>query len=393
MPGASIGSFIRSVRSASRNWSGFQATQTIETAGTRVEADIRRLSRGAISIRYAAYESSWIQLEEVLTGDVEFVGEELCGLQLDSHDAFTWIYDPSRELVISKPGRHLFEPLPGIAALGETDFLQTMARDYLVRDLGEHNRDDRRVRRIALKPKHALRLHLLSTESFPVRKAVVDVDLETLFPLHISLTPSDDAPAAQLLAPNAAIRISYRDVRLLASAEPPTAYDPPADARVFEERPITTEALDDIFPGRLVLDPLEAHGFDVRRAAGNATVSTENDRGFLVLDVPSADASPSNDGPSPHIAITLGNYTSHNMARRRKTFSEHGEPAIDDENLRLLRRAPLWNETVPGIDDRHAPMDVFFEASDILWFVTGVGLDDVRMEAIAHDLRLAQPLA
>ncbi len=392
MPAESVGRFIQSVRSASREWNGFQATQTIETTDMRVEADIRQRTHGDVSVRYAAYECPWIQLEEALTGHVEFVGEELCSLQLDSHGTFTWIYDPSREIVIKKPGRDLFEPLPGIAALGETAFLQTMARDYLVRDLGEHDRAGRRIRRIALKPKRPFRLHLLSTVDFPVRRAVVDLDLETLFPLHISLTPSNSAPAAQLLGPNAAIRISYRNVRLQTSSEPPPVYDPPAGARVFEERPITRETLDDIFPARVVLDPLEVHGFDVSKAAGSATVSTENDRGFLALRVPFADASPLNESPSPSIAITLGNYTSHSMARCRKTFSEHGNPATDDQNLRLLRRAPLWNELVPGIDDRHAPVDVFFEADGILWFLTGVGLGD-RMEAIAHDLRSAQSSA
>jgi hypothetical protein len=265
-----------------------------------------------------------------------------------------------------------------------------MARDFLVRDLGEGDRDDHRIRRIALKPKHAFRLHLLSSETFPIRKAVVDLDIETLFPLHISIAPSDDAPITSLLGSNVDIHVSYRDLRLLSSGDRHPAYEPPAGARVFEERRVAADNIEDVLPFPLTLDPFERHGYDSSRMVGLATVETGGDRGFATLTVPSADASES-DRSAPRVGLAVGNYTSHNMARRRSTFSEHGTSAESDDSVRLLNRAQFWADNIPGFDGgAHAPMEAFFETDGTLWFLTAVGLDADRMEAIAHDLRAAQ---
>jgi len=394
MPATSVGDFIRSLRARSRRWNGFHAVQTIETTALKVEATIRYFGgSNAISADYTVYENPWAELEESLTGQIEFVGSELCGLHLDCRGASTWVHDPSRAIAVKKIGRHLFEPIPGVAALGEIGFLETMARDFLVRDLGEVSRDDRRVRRLALKPKHPVRLHLFSSEHFPIRRAHVEVDLETLFPVHISVMPSDDAPVASLLGPNAEIRVSYRDVTVHDSDDPPPVYDPPADARQFEERPLTAEDIDGVLPVSIDLHSLASHGFDPARATGIATISTDSGRGFLVVAVPSAGTAAPEDGRSPHIGIAVGNYTSHNMARRRATFSEHGTAGTEDAEVLLLDRAPLWSERVPGVDSRHAPVEAFFVVEDTLWFLTAGGVDVARMEAVAHDLRVAQSSA
>ena len=393
MPTSSIGDFIRSIHAGSREWNGFDAVQTIETTALRVEATVRCFGSNAISAEYAAYENPWAELEETLTGQIEFMGSELCGLHLDCRGASTWVYDPSRAIAVKKIGRHLFEPIPGVAALGEVGFLETMARDFLIRDLGEDSRDDRRVRRLALKPKHPVRLHLLSSEHFPIRRANVELDIETLFPVFISVMPSDDAPVASLLGPDTEIRVSYRDVTLHGPDDPSPAYDPPTDARQFEERSLSAEDIDGALPVSVDLQPLATHGFEPARATGVATISTDGDRGFLVLAVPSADTTAPEGGRSPHIGITVGNYTSHNMARRRATFSEHGTEGADDADVRFLDRAPLWNERIPGVDSRHAPVEAFFVLEDTLWLLTGVGVDVARMEAIAHDLRTAQSSA
>jgi len=281
-----------------------------------------------------------------------------------------------------------------------------------LRDLGEETVDDRVVRRIGLKPKQAYRSQLLSAVVFPIRKATIDFDTETYFPVSISFVPSSESPAASIVGPNATIRISYKNVRLLETESTHQSFSPPADGKLFEEKAISAGELTEQLPFPISAELLSRHGFDP--ADGMALVSrdTEHERAYATVQYASAEtssheeassqeaassqeeASSSEDALTPRLTITFGNYVSKNMARRRATFSESGQPASDASlPIKFLDRKKLWEQRFPGIDTRYAPTDAFFEKDGVFWFLSGTGMDLKTMEALAADLLEAEPEA
>jgi len=288
---SSVAAFANLASSASRNRAGFEASQVIETEGLRIEAHVRRRDLRTIQIEYKTYQSPWSDLQEALTGQVEFVGAELCGLTINCEGAHTWVIDPTSNTVLRKPGCQLFEPIPGLATLGELSFLDTLTQDFLLRDLGEQTINSRTVRRIALKPKQIYRSQLLNTISFPIRKATIDFDPETYFPLAISFSPSNDSPAASIIGPNATIRISYKDVQVLETPSPMASYSPPANAKVFEETTIGGDELAEQLPYPISAELLIEHGFNPAEGMAVLSKDTDHDRIYATVQYAPAPSS------------------------------------------------------------------------------------------------------
>jgi len=387
----SVAEFARLASTASNERAGFEATQVIESGGLRIEAVVCRLSSRALHVEYKTYQSPWTELEEALSGQVEFVGNELCGFTIHCDGHVTWIYDPSSNVAIQKLGSHLFDPIPGLATLGELTFLETLTQDFLLRDLEEERIDERVIRRIALKPKQPYRSQLLSAVTFPIRKATIDFDTETLFPMTISFVPSPESPAASIIGPDSTIRISYKNVRVLDNTEPANPFVPPTDARIFEESRGSIQDLAELAPFSMPLSPLLDHGFEAGEGAALLSIDAKNDRAYATAQLPAANDSAASDAPSAHLTLTVGNYMSRNMARRRSTFSELGKPPTQDSlPLKLLDRSELWKQRLPGIDTQHAPVEAFFEKDDVLWFLSATGMELDSMEALARDLFQAE---
>lgn len=383
----SVAKFARLASTAHEERAGFESTQIIESNGLRVEAIVRRIGTRSIHVEYKTYQSSWAELEEVLSGQIEFVEDELCGSTLNCESNVTWIYDPSTDTAIRKIGSQLFEPIPGLATLGELSFLGTLTQDFLLRDLGEEAIDNRVIRRIALKPKQAYRSQLLSSVTFSIRTATIDFDSETFFPVHISLVPSSGSPAASILGPNAMIRISYKDVVILKNTDSANPFSPPSSARVFEESRTSVEDLADLLPFSAPLAALSNHRFEADGKAVLLSIDTENKRAYATSHFSSANATAQEDAPAPRLTLTFGNYVSRNMARRRTVFSELGKPASEGSlPLQFLDRREIWKQRFPGIDAQYAPVDAFFEKDSVFWFLSGTGMELDSMEALARDL-------
>lgn len=383
----SVAKFARLASTASEERVGFESTQVIESNELRVEAAVRWLGSRSIHVEYKIYQSPWTELEEALSGQIEFVGEELCGLTLNYEGNVTWIYDPSTDTAIRKIGSQLFEPIPGLATLGELSFLGTLTQDFLLRDLGEESIGNRVIRRIALKPKQAYRSQLLSSVAFPIRKATIDFDSETFFPVHISFVPSSGSPAASIVGPNATIRISYKDVVVLQNNDSANPFAPPPSARVFEESRASVEDLADLLPFSAPLAALSNHGFKAAGKAALLTIDAENGRAYATSQFSSSNATSQEDAPSPRLTLTFGNYVSRNMVRRRTTFSEMGKPASEGSlPLQFLDRRKMWEQRFPGIDAQYAPVDAFFEKGGVFWFLSGTGMGLDSMETLARDL-------
>ncbi len=386
----SLTRFIRSVEEASEENATFQAVEAIEGPGLKVQASVRRAESRQIHVDYTAYECAWQALEETLYGHVEFLGDELRDLQLRYDAGSTWVYDPSNRTAIHKPGRQLFEPIPGVTMLGEISFLATIARDFLLRDLGEQSWEGGKTRRIGLKPKSSYRSHLLSVVTFPIRRATLDVDLETLFPVRIAFVPTPGSPAASIVGPQATVTITYTDVQKLDGRAGSAPFEPPEDARVFIESSHTSLAdLAQSVPFPMLLSPIHVHGFVDEGSSIDLALDHDHQRGYALVSVSPGGSDADSNSPN-RLTILVGNYVSRNMARRRAAFSEAGYPAASDSSVRLVARSALWEERLPGIETTHAPVEAFFEHDGVFWFLSATGMDLDSIEAIARDLLQAQ---
>ena len=386
---SSVSAFARSVAAAADERIGFTATQAIQSGPLSVEAAIRQSSSGRRSLRveYATYQNPWTELEETLTGQLEFTGDELCGLVLHRQGQTTWVHDLATDVAIQKLGSTVFEPIPGLATLGELSFLHTLARDFLLRDLGEHDMAGQRVRRFGLKPKQPYRSHLLSTTTFPIRHATIDFHTETYFPIAVTLVPSSTSPAASIVGPDASIHVSYKDVRLLESADLVLSFAPPPDTRIFKESRVPVLDLAEILPFSTPLLILSNHGFVVGDSSVLLSLDADNEKAFATATFSSSQPSTSDEDVEPRLIITFGNYVSRNMARRRATFSEHGTPATQETcPARLLDRRILWEERFSALDTKFAPVEAFFEKEGVFWFLSGTGMDLDAIQTIAAAL-------
>ena len=388
---SSAATFAHLASVASKERAGFEATQLIESGNLRVEAHIRRYTPRSMHVNYKTYQSPWTDLQEALSGQVELIGDELCASTIMCEGQTSSIYDPSTNTVLRKVGCQHFEPIPGLTTLGELSFLDTLTQDFLLRDLGETTIKDQTVRRLDLKPKQPYRSQLLSSVVFPIRKATIDFDPETYFPLSITFIPSPDSPAASIVGPHATIHITYRDVQLLETPQASHSFTPPADARVFEETASTGATLSEQTPFSIPAEVLTKHGFDPTDGMAVVSRDAESERVYATIQYTAADGrtededTPQDEALSPRLTILVGNYISKTMARRRATLSESGQPAEDDA-LTLLDRTTLWEKKFSGIDTRFAPVEAFFEREGVFWFLSGTGMTLASIETLARDL-------
>ncbi len=390
---SSVATFAQLASEAFNERDGFEASQTIHSSGLRIEAHVRRLGPRSIHVEYRSYQSPWLQLQESLTGLVEFVADELCSMTLDCDGHHTWIMDRSSSTAWRKKGCQLYEAIPGLSMVGELSFLERLSQDFLLRDEGEHTVADRCVRRMGLKPKVSYRSALLSTVTFPIRKATVDFDSQTYFPLQITFFPSEESPAASILGPQASIHISYNDVRILKEESSPAAFTVPEDFRQFDESTVVSSDIDQQLPFSVNQAILGQHGFDAESARAVMNRDSQSDRAYVTLQYASPaqptmnEATPDERPISPMLTLTVGNYVSRNMARRRKTISEDGQLASDPSlPLKLLDRKPIWESQFQGIDTRHAPVEAFFEKDGVYWYASATGIALDSLESLALDL-------
>jgi len=380
MMASPIGDFARSVVDAHRNLIGFIATEEIRGDGFGIKARVRFSKPERVAIEYSTYEDPIAGLDEALTAAREFTGEELVGMKIAYDGRATWIYDPMTNLAIRKPWRAVFEPLPGIDAIGELGFLEWLTRGFLLRDGGEEEVGGRKARLIDLKPKRPYRSQLLIGVSFPIKRARVAFDSETLFPLRISFYPARGSALYPLLGANGKITVEYTDVRI----EPPDptafSFSPREDTRVFLEEPIDKNDPTRRLPFPLTIDPLAEAGF--RPIEGGTTaVNEKGGKGYCTLVF----AKDGSEG-TPLITLRAGNYLSRNMSRRKGVISDRGEEIeISSHPGRILDRRSLWDVELPGQDD-HPLYEIFWERNGIFLFLIGDGVGKDELISLAESL-------
>lgn len=380
----SIQSFARAVHRAHIERKGFSATQTITSGQLRIDAEIRQVGHRSTALQFNTYQNPWTDLEEALSGHVEYTGDELCSVAIHREGSKTWVVDPAMSTATRKLGSHLYEPIPGVSALGELSFLARLTQDFLLRDLGEHAHGDGKIRRVSLKPKQAYQVNLLSTVTFPVRSVTIDFDTQTYFPHSISLLPSTGSPASSIVGPQTSIVVSYSDVKIAENGTTDGAYEPQADMHIFEESMVAVQDLEDHLPFDVPLHVISEQGFSANAPAFRVTLDSKKERSYLTMHFSPVQPSSDDETERPRLSVTCGNFMSRNMARRRITLSEQGTQADDEvATLSLLDRGTLWEARFPGVDTQQAPVEVSFEKAGVFWFLHGTNIELESLKALA----------
>jgi len=375
-----ISEFVRQAAAAYCALKGFHATQTITLGEAKMEATVHVAASGRIHVSYSACHDPLAQLEDELAGEPEFVDDDLAGMSATYDGAHTWIQDPRTGVTLRKVGRVLYSPIRGVAALGELGFLRTLTYDFLVRDEGEGTSEGRTTRIVALRPKQHHRSLLLKEEHFPVRKATVAFDAETLFPARIEIRPSRESAVALFVPPDVPILIQYSHVRLQPPPDARFRVELPSDSKLFVEDLVPVAQVADRLPFPLNLDPFSAAGFAPRSQALIAS-DDAHARAYVTVSLERKTAG----GSAAGLTIRAGNYLSRNMSRRRSKLSEQGEAAeLPAQRGRLLDRTErLPAEMQAALQG--ALIEVGWEDdTGLFWFLLGENVDASELSSIAR---------
>jgi outer membrane lipoprotein-sorting protein len=380
---SSAAEFARSAVDSYQGLDGFAATEAVRGASIEATARVRFRKPEMIHLEYRTYRSPITELDEALTNGAEFTEAEIIGMVFSYDGRSTWLYDAGAGVAIQKPSRALFEPLPAVEAMGEIAFLEQLTRDFLIRDAGTETIAGRSTRLLGLKPKHSYRSHLLKSVTFPIRRATVALDEETLFPLRIRFYPAVGSALLPLAGAKGAITIEYSDVRREAPEHAVFAFSPPEGTRVFRETVLRTEELSERLPFPFAIDGLLQQDYRLLGGAGSATIDEKNGRGYCTLTlVPEQET----ENRPRWVTVRVGNYLSRNMSRRNATISEAGKDVrVRSLNAKLLDRRPLWAERVPDAEPR-APLEIAWEEGGVFWFVAAEGVEESGLTGLASSL-------
>lgn len=376
----------RAAADSFRDLAGFEATQTIHAGPINVSARIRSRRPDCCSAEFTAYTSPLLDAEDRLAHGVEFLPEELVGMTLVHDGRRSIAIDPKTETALLREGRFLAEPLPGFQAIGELGFLETLTRDFLLRDDGTETINGCSAHRIGLRPKYLYRSQLLRSVSLPVRRAALALDAETRFPLQIQFFPSRGTVLASLTPPNEPITVTYERVRL----EPPEPdvfdLEPLEGSRRFTEELLAMDELADRLSFPCDLESVTRRGF--RPADGRVHLLAEENANRSYITVTLLPET----GRTEEAVLTLrvGNYLSRTMGRRKARLSEEGrDTSFDEQTGRILDRA----DELPDNEAKRSMYDLFWQRDDVYWFLSTDGLAEEEAIEIASELAKSEESA
>lgn len=369
----SIVEIARAAMAAYEATDSFEATEIITAGSIRVEARVRHKKSGKITVEYRSYQDHLAEFEERYIGGAEFVADELIGMQLVYDGNSTWIYDAKNNVATRKLGRRLYSPLRGVNALAEIGFLRDLTRDFLLQDGGEETIGGRPAYRLNLKPKVRQRQLLLKEEGFPIKKATVALDQETLFPLRIEFYPGESSILFYLVGPSTPITIEYKDLRLEMIADERFSFTPSDGMRVFTEESVLQEAFAEKLPFAVPLAALNEHGgYSLYDDRATVTINEEGNRAYAMLALISQEGEADNKSG---LSLRVGNYLSLGMNRRRALLAEQGELiSLGDIQARFLDRGALVKEQLPETMERSV-VEVGWERDGVHWFLLGEGME------------------
>ena len=375
--------FAHAVSEAARARTAFEARQTMRAGKIEAVARIRSLAPDRLIVDYDAYTNPLAELDDLWGGNAELMGSDLVGSSLLYDGRATWFVNPKTATALHASGRLLYEPLPGYDALGETRFLDDLARDFLLRDGGQGIQGGRPTRIIGLKPKRQRVASLFRVATYSFERAEVALDAETLFPLRIAFIPPPSLSLSSFLGANSGITIEYAEVHELDLDE--SAFTPalPSGTRIFEETLVAESELGVAVPFPLPADALRRCGYVLTDHSVRLVLDATRERGYATLFCVRVDE---NEEATSAVVVRVGNYVSRLMARRRTTVGEHGESVdLDGQPARYLDRRLLWKDRSPAIE-MPALADLAWERQGTFWVLTSEGLAREDLLALARNL-------
>ena len=375
----SISELAHAAMKACEEIQGFSATETISAGPIKAEGRIRYRRPGKITLEYRSYEDPLAEFEEKLAGS-EFTPSELLGMQIVHDGRGTWLHDTKRDMAIRKLGRRLYSPLRLPDGIGEIDFMCHLTHDFLLRDEGQEEINGRKTRRIGLKPKTTERMSLFKDEIFPLKRAVLSIDPETLFPLRILFYPSQRSPLYYIVGPSTPITIEYKDVLFAVPDEELFSFTPSEETRIFNEEEVGEKDLVDKLPFALPFDKIKQRGYELYNKRSTITVNEGKDRAYTALSF----AKKGPDGSqTAGISLRVGNYLSPDMNRRRAALSDNGEEvALGETKGKIIDRDSLLKDEIPD-SVRRSLLEIGWQDGDVHWFLLGEGLDRGELIGIA----------
>jgi len=373
----------RAASEAARARVAFEARQTIRAGKIEAVARIRSLAPDRLVVDYDAYTNPLAELDDLWGGNAEFVGSDLVGSSLLYDGRSTWFVNPKTDTALHASGRLLYEPLPGYDALGETRFLDDLARDFLLRDEGQGIQGARPTRILGLKPKRQRIASLFRVATYPFERAEVALDAETLFPLRIAFIPPPGLSLSAFLGSDSWITIEYTDVRELDLDE--SAFTPTLSVgtRIFEETLVDESELEGSAPFSIPVDALRQRGYALADHSVRLVLDATRERGYATLFCLRAD---DNKEVTGAVVVRVGNYVSRWMARRRTTVGEHGESVgLGGQPARYLDRRLLWKEGPPDIE-MPVLADLVWERNGVFWVLTSERLAKEDLLELARTL-------
>ncbi|HHR85449.1 MAG TPA: hypothetical protein ENL23_03765, partial [Candidatus Acetothermia bacterium] len=340
----SIPELARAAMKACEEIQGFSATQTINAGPIKAEARIRYRRPGKITVEYRTYEDPLAEFEEKLAGS-EFIPSELLGMEIVHDGRGTWLHDTRRDVAIRKLGRRLYSPLRLPDGIAEIDMMCQLTHDFLLRDEGQEEINGKKARKVGLKPKTPERMSLFKDEIFPLKRAVLSIDPETLFPMRILFYPTQRSPLYYIVGPSTPITIEYKDVMLAVPDEDLFSFTPSEETRVFNEEEIVVKDLADKLPFELSLEQITQRGYVPRDDRVLITANEDGDRAYALFSLEKKDS----DGKQTSgMSLRVGNYLSPDMNRRRALLADNGEETdLGEAKGRIIDRGSLLKDGIP----------------------------------------------
>jgi len=361
---------------------GFSATETINAGSIRAEGRIRYLRPGKITLEYRTYEDPLSDFEEKLAGS-EFIPSELLGMQIIHDGNGSWLHDVKRNVAIKKLGRRLYSPLRLPDGIAEIDFMCDLTHDFLLRDEGQEEINGRKTRKIGLKPKTAERMSLFKDELFPLKRATLSIDMETLFPLRIVFYASQRSPLYYVAGPSTPITIEYKDLLFTVPSDDLFSFTPSEETRVFSEEEVRKDDLVDKLPFALPLDRITKHEYALHSDRAVITANRDRDRAYAVL---SFERKRGDGKQTTGLSLRVGNYLSPDMNRRRALLADNGEEIdLGEARGRIIDRESLLKDEIPE-SVRRSLIELGWQQDEVYWFLLGEGVEKDALVSIASAL-------
>ena len=378
----SISELAHAAMKACEDLEGFSATETVSAGQIKAEARIRYRRPGKITLEYRTHEDPLAEFEEKLTGS-EFIPSELLGMQIVHDGHGTWLHDVKRNVAIKKLGRRLYSPLRLPDGIAEIDMMCHLTRDFLLRDEGQEEINGKKTHKIGLKPKTPERMSLFKDEIFPLKRALLSIDAETLFPLRILFYPTQRSPLYYIAGPSTPITIEYKDLLFAVPSDDLFSFTPSEETRIFTEQEVGRKHLAGKLPFALPLDQITDRGYELYNDRVTITANESGDRAYAFL---SFEKEGSDGKQATGISLRVGNYLSPDMNRRRALLADNGEEIdLGEAKGRIIDRSALLKDEIPE-SVRRTLLEIGWQQDDVHWFLLGEGVDKDDLVGIATAL-------